>query len=741
MTEANLPKLTDGDADADADRLREWLSAYEASAEARSDLCIRVFDRLRTTDLGEPVALGRLADLLAIMAGLAADPRTLCSAILFVADRHGVEVAPLRDELPASVRRQVDSLLRLQQVQAENVLDGQATDPGAGAEGLRRLLLALVSDVRVVLIALGWQLVLLRGAKGDPELARRLARETMLIHAPLANRLGVWQLKWELEDLAFRYAEPGAYRRVAKQVAERRADREAFIRDFIGRLTDIVREAGIDGEVLGRPKHIYSIYRKMQRKDLDIRELFDLRAVRVLVDDVPACYSVLGLVHTHWQPIPGEFDDYITTPKGNNYQSLHTAVVGPEGKAVEVQIRTRDMNEHAELGIAAHWRYKEGGPKDPAFDRKVVAMRQLLEASDEALDDESLLESFQSATEEDRVYVLTPQGKVIDLARGATVLDFAYAVHTEVGHRCRGAKVNGRIVPLTQTVENGDRVEILTARESRPSRDWLNPRLGFIHGGRARAKVRQWFKKESHDQHVIEGRELVEAELPRMGLSEADLQSVPPRFQLKTLEDVFAAVGNGDLTVAQVVGAAERLREPETETQPEDLLTKAPKRMKGARVSKGKDTGITIEGVGNLMTTIARCCQPVPGDPVVGYITRGRGVTIHRADCSNVLRWQGEEAHRLLDVHWGERAEQRFRVGVQLLAYDRRELFKDISSVMASAEVPVTDISSHLEEGGDRMDVRLQVEVRNYEQLSELLTRLGAIRNVIETRRLREAQG
>ncbi|MEM1411353.1 MAG: TGS domain-containing protein, partial [Pseudomonadota bacterium] len=488
----------------------------------------------------------------------------------------------------------------------------------------------------------------------------------------------------------------------------------------------------------GRPKHIFSIYRKMQRKGLDIRELFDLRAVRVLVNDVPACYSVLGLVHTHFQPIPGEFDDYITTPKGNNYQSLHTAVVGPEGKAVEVQIRSWEMNEHAELGVAAHWRYKEGGPNDPAFDRKVVAMRQLLDSSDEPMDDEALLESFQSATEEDRVYVLTPHGKVIDLARGATVLDFAYAVHTEVGHRCRGAKVNGRIVNLTHTVDNGDRVEILTAKEPRPSRDWLNPRLGFIHGARARGKVRQWFKKESHEEHVAEGRELVEAELGRMGLQEADLAPVPPRFQLKTVEDLFAAVGNGDLTVAQLVGAAERLKTPESETQPEDLVTRTPRRARGKK--PGKDSGITIQGVGNLMTTIARCCQPVPGDPVVGYITRGRGVTIHRADCSNVLRWQGEEPHRLLDVHWGAPAEQRFKVGLQIVAYDRRELFKDISSVMASAEVPVRDITSHLESGGDRMDVRLQVEVKNYEQLSELLTRLGAIRNVIETRRLREAR-
>ena len=717
--------------------LRAWLQDYEASANVRQTVCPPMFDRLLEGPLNASGPLRQLEELLKLMATLAADPHTLCSAMLFVAERHGEAMDRWRDELPATVRHQLDSLLRLQQVQAENVAaDGAAAETTASAEGLRRLLLALVSDVRVVLIALAWQLVRLRAAKEDAESAARIARETMLIHAPLANRLGIWQLKWELEDLAFRYSEPEAYRRVAKQVAERRADRQAFIEDFIDRLDRILADAGIDGEVKGRPKHIYSIYRKMQRKGLDIRELFDLRAVRVLVDDVPACYSVLGLVHTHFQPIPGEFDDYITTPKGNNYQSLHTAVVGPEGKSVEVQIRTREMNEHAELGVAAHWRYKEGGPNDPAFDRKIVAMRQLLDGADEALDDEAFLESFQSATDEDRVYVLTPKGKVLDLARGATVLDFAYHVHTEVGHRCRGAKVNGRIVTLTHQVEHGDRVEILTAKEAKPSRDWLNPRLGFIHGARARAKVRQWFKKEGHDRHVVEGRELMEDELRRMELREDDLAGVPERFQLKSLDDLFAAVGNGDLTVAQVVGAAERLRAPESDTQPEDLLTRTPKRSKGAR--RGTDDGITIQGVGNLMTTIARCCQPVPGDPVVGYITRGRGVTVHRADCRNVLRWQGEEPHRLLDVRWGTAAEQRYRVGLQVLAWDRRELFRDLSSVLAGFEVPVRDIKSEQAPDGDRVDIRLQVEVRNYEQLSELLARLGAVRNVIETRRLRE---
>lgn len=736
-----MAKPSPNDPPVTADRLREWLGAYEASARAEPGQCLPVFERLLEGPLDAPGALRRLLALLEIMAGLSADPRTLCSAMVFVAHHFGEPMERWRGALPAGSERQLDSLLRLQQVQAENVggdgTGGGADSAEASAEGLRRLLLALVSDVRVVLIALAWQLVQLRFCKDDPELGERLARETMLIHAPLANRLGVWQLKWELEDLAFRYLEPEAYKRVARQVAERRTDREAFIRDFIERLGGIVAEAGIRGEVVGRPKHIYSIFRKMQRKGLDIRELFDLRAVRVLVDDVPSCYSVLGLVHTHWQPIPGEFDDYITTPKGNDYQSLHTAVVGPEGKAVEVQIRTREMNEHAELGVAAHWRYKEGGPNDPAFDRKIVAMRQLLDGSEDEQDDESLLENFRSVTEEDRVYVLTPKGRVIDLPRGATVLDFAYHVHTEVGHRCRGAKVNGRIVNLTHVVDNGDRVEILTAREPRPSRDWLNPRLGFIHGARARSKVRHWFKKESHEEHLAEGRELVEQELRRMGLGEADLDGVPSRFQLKTLDDLYAAVGNGDLTVAQVVGAAERLAVPEGQTQPQDLVTKPPKRGRGTTTRK--DGGITIQGVGDLMTTIARCCQPLPGDPVVGYITRGRGVTVHRADCSNVLRWQRSEPHRLLEVRWGEREEGRYRAHLQILAFARRELFRDISQVMASADVPVTDISSQAGSEGGRVDIRLQVEVRNYEQLSELLTRLGGIRNVIETRRLREA--
>lgn len=710
-------------------KLRQWLADYEKSVGTSAAVCSTVLERLLEGALATRQAQLQLLELLGIMQSLSPDPRTVSCALVFVGIQNGEKLESWNADLPAAVRTQLSELLRLKQMESENIPPGTERS----AEGLRRLLLALVKDVRVVLIALAWQLVLLRLAKTDGEQARTVAREAMLIHAPLANRLGVWQLKWELEDLAFRFQEPEAYRKVARLVDERRADREKFIDRFIQKLENALVEAGVEGQVLGRPKHIYSIWKKMQHKELDFSELFDVRAVRVLVKDVSTCYSVLGLVHSLWQPIPGEFDDYITTPKGNNYQSLHTAVIGLEGKAVEVQIRTSAMHEHAELGVAAHWRYKEGGPNDPAFDNKISVMRQLLDAGEDALDDESLLESFQAATSEDRVYVLTPAGQVIDLVRGATVLDFAYHVHTMVGHRCQGAKVNGRIVQLTHQVQTGDRVEILTGKHPRPSRDWLNPRLGYIKGARGRAKVRQWFKQESHEENLRQGRELVEAELRRMGLKPADLEGIARRFSLGHMDDVFVAVGNADLTVGQVVHAAERLISDQALPSVEDLVSRASKRQRSQAEQDQDD--VSIEGIGNLMTSIARCCQPVPGDPVIGYITRLRGVTIHREDCRNVLRWQQEENPRLLEVRWGMKQAASYLVGVLIRAYDRRELIKDISGTLSAADASVADISSSVNERTEEVTIKLHVRVRDYEQLSELLNRLGGIRNVLEVRR------
>jgi len=710
--------------------LNDWLQAYRESAGSRADECMRVYDVLRQGKMGTKENLSLLQDLLAVMSGLSPDPHTVSCAMMFVATECGQDPDSIRVDISPIVKDQLDQLLYLIELETEHL----PASASHSAEGLRRMLLALIKDVRVVLIAIAWQLVKLRRVKGDHDEAVLLAREAMLIHAPLANRLGIWQLKWELEDLAFRFDQPEDYRRIAQLVSERRSDRESFIRAFIKKLETAITTADIKGEVKGRPKHIYSIWRKMQRKGLDFHELFDVRAVRILVDDIPGCYSVLGLVHSLWQPVPGEFDDYITMPKGNNYQSLHTAVIGPEGKVVEVQIRTHEMNEHAELGVASHWRYKEGGPTDPAFDNKIAVMRQLLDSGDEKLDDESLLESFQTAVSEDRVYVLTPRGQVLDLALGATVLDFAYQVHTEVGHRCQGAKVNGRIVPLTYRLETGSRVEILTGKHAKPSRDWLNPRLGFIRGARARAKVRQWFRRESHEENLHQGKEVVEADLKRLDLTIADLETVPERFNFNSVDDLFAAVGNGDLTVSQVVHAVERHKVKEVELTAEDLVSRAPKRRRTQENKKVSD--ITIDGVGNLMTSIARCCQPVPGDPICGYITRGKGVTIHRDDCPNALRWVREDNPRLIQVRWRKELDSGYRVNLLLRAYNRRELIKDISTMMATSDVTVTDINSLLDESTEEVTIRLQVAVKDYQHLSDLLSRLNTIPNIFEARRL-----
>jgi len=724
----------------DRQELEQWAQRYRQRAGAATEPCVGLLDSLFERKLLDAAAVDLLVDLLQVLEGLSADPITISCAMLYVAGQGGRDIAPVLGGLSAEVRMQLDELGKLKHFES----DGSLTTTERSAEGLRRLLLALVKDVRVVLVDLAWQLVLMRRLEDDSPQAEALARETMMIHAPLANRLGIWQLKWELEDLAFRHLDPVQYRKISELVAEHRTERERFIVTFMEKLSTALAEAGIRAEVKGRPKHIYSIWKKMQRKGLDFHQLFDVRAVRVLVDDLPSCYSALGLVHTLWQPIPGEFDDYITTPKGNSYQSLHTAVANREGKAVEIQIRTHEMHQHAELGVAAHWRYKEGGPTwrykeggptDPAFDAKIAIMRQLLDSPDDELDDQSLLDSFRSVTSEDRVYVLTPRGQVVDLSAGSTVLDFAYQVHTEVGHRCRGAKVNGRIVPLTHTVATGDRVEILTAKHPNPSRDWLNPKLGYINGARARAKVRQWFKRESRDDNLRAGKDALEAEARRMSTDLGGLEPALKRLKLNSLDDLYVAIGNGDLTTGQVFNALARSRAADAVPQAEDLGSRTPARQRVAVSARPDD--IVIEGVGNLMTVMAKCCHPVPGDPVVGYVTRGRGVTIHREDCRQVVHWRAENSPRLLQVHWGAKPATSYAVQLLIRAFDRRDLIRDISTVLSTSDVQVTDISSKLDELVDEVTIRLKVRVRDYEQLSELLSRLGSVSNVIEARRLR----
>jgi GTP pyrophosphokinase len=603
-------------------------------------------------------------------------------------------------------------------------------DDQTRAEGLRQLLMALVADVRVVLIALAWQIARLHAARdGDEATRREIAHETQMIHAPLANRLGIWQLKWELEDLSFRYLEPETYQRISRLVAEKRSDRQAFIEQFMNRLRALLDESDIRADVSGRAKHIYSIWRKMQRKGLDFHELFDVRAVRVLVDSVEQCYSVLGLVHTRWQPVPGEFDDYITNPKANLYQSLHTAVSTSSGRVVEVQIRTHEMHRHAELGVAAHWRYKEGGARDEALEKRIGVMRQLLEGQDDGDGDEGLLESFRNLTTEDRVYVLTPRGEVRDLAAGATPLDFAYLIHTEVGHRCRGARVNGRIVPLTYQLANGDRVEILTAREPRPSRDWLIPRLGYIHTARARAKVRQWFRQANQEENLAAGRQALEVEFRRLDLDLDQARRVMERFNATRMTDLCVTVGAGDVTATQVAQAVERLQARERQDQ-EGIAVRRPPAETG-----GDD--VRIEGVGSLMHHMARCCQPVPGDAIAGYITRGRGVSIHRQDCRQFLNLQRRQPERVLDVQWASGSRSRYPSRIVVHAWDRRELIKDIGTLLASEKVNVTGMNAKHADSGDEVEIELTVQVENFDQLATLLNRLQTIPSVTDARRLR----
>jgi len=601
----------------------------------------------------------------------------------------------------------------------------------ANPEGLRRLLLAIVRDLRVVPVLLALQLARLRQAGLLPQPEREaLVRLAADLLAPLANRLGIWQLKWEIEDLAFRFQHPDTYQRIARLLDEKRGARERYIETMKRELRDALQAAGVIADVAGRPKHIYSIWKKMQRKDVPFGELYDIRAVRVLVDDVAACYAALGAVHAGWVPVAGEFDDYIARPKGNGYRSLHTAVVGPEGRAVEVQIRTRDMHEQAELGVAAHWRYKEGAGAgaDASFERKIAWMRQLLDGGE--ADDAGLHERLRADLVEDRVYLLTPQGRVIDLPRGATVLDFAYSVHTDVGHRCRGAKVNGRIVTLNTQPATGDSVEILTGKQGEPRRDWLMPANGFLATGRARDKVRAFFHKLDRAQNLVEGRELLDKELRRVALLGADLVPALPRLRLATVDDLLIALSLGDVSPAQVSRALHEAQQPREHPSGPVLPAAAPRDAPGTR-----NASFVVDGVGNLLMQLARCCQPVPGDPIAGYVTRGRGISVHRADCAALSRLVARDPDRAMPVSWG-RAGGSFAVDIALTVLDRKSLLKDVTTLIAQEGIHIAAIRSRADEGLGLADVRLTLKVSDFEQLSRLLGRLAGVAGVRDARRL-----
>jgi len=668
-----------------------------------------------------------LADTIDALSLLSADDSALLAALLFDLPtlRAGLDALPL-GEHKAAVLGLLDGLDAADQVWALHA----GREAGRNSEGLRRLLLSIIHDLRVVPILLARQLARMRAADRQPEEERRaLAQLTRDIHAPLANRLGIWQLKWELEDLAFRHLEPDTYRRIAREVDETRVARERYVESVKKALSRELAAQGIEAEVSGRPKHIYSIWRKMQKKRLAFDQLYDIRAVRVMVKDVAACYAALGVVHSLWVPVPSEFDDYIARPKANDYRSLHTAVIGPEGRTIEVQIRTHDMHAQAELGVAAHWRYKEGSKgAEKAFDRKITWMRQLLEQSQEGQGAE-LAGALDAELTEDRVYALSPKDEVMDLPQGATPLDFAYHVHTMVGHRCRGAKVNGRIVPLTYRLRSGDRVEILTGKEADPRRDWLLVANGYLASNRSREKVRNWFHKLDRARNVQAGRELLDRELKRLGLQHADLAVAAKKFHADSVDDLYIQVALGDTGPHQVSRAL--LEAERAASQP---VAPAVPRPTARRESLGKSK-FTVQGVGNLLVQLARCCQPVAGEPIVGYLTRSRGVTVHRTDCAALARLQAASPQRILPVEWGQ-AGGGYEVDVVVNAVDRRWLLKDITNLIAQEDAYVLDIHSDNVRNSGRAHLRLRLKVSDYGQLATLLGKLDALPGVNDVRRL-----
>jgi len=638
----------------------------------------------------------------AILAGMNMDHETLAAAILHAVPEYLDDwQEQIGERFGTGVKMLVTGISRVEQIEQFSEMAGlhkkNRDEAAQQVETLRKMFLAMVEDIRVVLIKLAERTQTMRNLSGaSTELQKRIAQQTRSIFAPLANRLGVWQLKWELEDLSVRYLEPALYKQVAKLLDERRVDREQYIAAVVAQLRQALDRAGIPAEVTGRPKHIYSIINKMKRKQLDFSELYDVRALRILVggatlrdeisdettrprpsknagqvagygaeippsastrklqphanladaDGITGCYAALGLVHELWAPIESEFDDYIAHPKSNNYRSLHTAVIGPRGLPLEVQIRTREMHQYSELGVAAHWRYKEGVKSDIRFDEKIAWLRQILEWKEELADKGDLQEQFRNELFHDQVYVLTPLGKVIALSKGATPVEFAYTLHTDLGHRTRGAKVDGSIVPLNYKLQNGQRVEILTVKQGGPSRDWINPSLGFLQSPRIRAKVRAWFKSQNYDESVSQGRTQLDRELHRLGITSINQEKLAQRMHFNKLDDLLAAIGRNEVTQRRIAVAIQ-------EELPAKVIALAKPKVFRPANERTSQADITVGGVNNLMTRIAKCCNPGPGDEIVGYVTRDRGITIHREDCSFMQRLTESRRERMLTAQWG----------------------------------------------------------------------------------------
>ncbi|UCC76258.1 MAG: bifunctional (p)ppGpp synthetase/guanosine-3',5'-bis(diphosphate) 3'-pyrophosphohydrolase [Anaerolineales bacterium] len=682
--------------------------AYEFAARAHDG---------QTRKSGEPYVTHSVA-VAQILADLQLDATPLAAALLHdVPEDTTLTLDDLQTEFGAEVARLVDGVTKLERLR-ELSHSRQGKWAETQAENLRKIFLATVDDIRVIMIKLADRLHNMRTLSSmPPEKQKRIAQETLDVYAPLANRLGIWELKWQLEDLALQYLEPQVYQEIADLLAEKRREREEYIDRVIGVLCQRLDEEGLEAEVTGRPKHLYSIYRKMREKNRYFEEIYDVRGVRILVEEIKDCYAALGIIHSMWRPIPGQFDDYIASPKDNLYQSLHTAVIGPEGRPLEIQIRTWEMHRVADYGIAAHWRYKEHMRRDVDLEAKIAWLRQVSDWRQEVRDASQFVESLKSDVLPERVYVFTPKGDIVDLPQGATPVDFAYYIHTEIGHRCRGAKVNGRLVPLDYQLHTGEQIDILTAKKGAPSRDWLNPQLGYINTARARQKVRQWFRQQERGENVAQGRDILEKELRRLGLEERPYEQIAKLFKYQNVETFLAAVGYGDISPQQI---ATKL----AEISPEPLF------FPEAVLPPPSVIGIQVRGVGDLLTRLGRCCNPVPGDPIIGYITRGTGITVHRRDCPNV---QSLDTERFVDVEWGI-TRQAYPVKIRIEAFDRAGLLRDIATIVADEGISMSavNVSTH---DDNTATIQATLEIGGIEQLRNVLSKLEESRDVLDVRR------
>jgi GTP pyrophosphokinase len=683
--------------------------------------------------------LANAMEMVEILAALNLDADSLSAAFLTpLLDKKIVTMEYVQDNFSKNVLMLCKGVDQMAAIKALRQQHGDIQTP-QNVDNIRKMLLAMVDDVRAVVIKLAERLCDLRDKKNSDEETRVLtAKESANIYAPLANRLGIGQLKWELEDISFRYLHPQVYKKIAKLLDETRLERERYMLEFVSNLNEQLQALKIKGQVYGRPKHIYSIWKKMKQKSLDFEQLFDVRAVRIVVDEVQDCYSSLGIVHTQWQHLAKEFSDYVATPKTNGYQSIHTVVLGPEGKSIEVQIRTKQMDDDAELGVAAHWRYKEGSAsgKSNSFDDKIGWLRKILQWQDDVSESGELLDELRSQVFEDRIYVFTPSGDVIDLPMGSTPLDFAYYIHSNVGHCCIGAKVFGKIVPFTHKLQTGDQVDILTSKQPNPSRDWLNPNLNYIYSSRARAKVQHFFKSLDRDKYLALGKEAFDAELAKYDLTGIDLTAAAKRFNMKTIDDLYAAIGTGNARLQQVINYFLQLDskfKPEPEIDPQSLVSQNSANKKAAVEN---DKGITVSGVGNLLTHMAKCCQPVPGDSISGFITQGRGISVHRQDCEQLASALNLQPERIVEVQWGDDQKQSYQASIHIIGSDRQGLLRDISTIIANERVSIIGMESNTNKARQITSMNIKLEVPNNEMLSRVLEKIQQLDDVTQVKRL-----